>query len=132
MSVFKRQSISQRAVSAALLSDFGPGMHPRISIRGGQFALVDAAGLRYGAPVFLRNTPQGQKVTMLAVIIGANPKKSRVFYAGAYDQDNPGPPDCFSDNGLAPSPAASNPQPYPFSLSASGNSASDTSNLPGK
>ena len=110
MSVFGRQSVQQRAVTAAMLSDLGPGMHPRISIRGGSFALVDAAGMRYGAPVFLRNTPKGQVVTMLGVIIGSNPKKSRVFYGSKYDPDNPGPPDCFSDNGIAPSANASEPQ----------------------
>jgi hypothetical protein len=110
MSVYSRQSVQQRSVTAAMLSDLGPGMHPRISIRGGSFALVDAAGMRYGAPVFLRNTPKGQVVTMLGVIIGSNPKKSRVFYGSKYDPDNPGPPDCFSDNGIAPSANSSDPQ----------------------
>ena len=110
MSVFGRQSTHERAVSAALLSDLGPGMHPRVSIRGGQFALVDAAGMRYGAPVLLQNTAQGQKLVMLAIIVGSNPKKSRVFYADKYDPDSPGPPDCYSDNGLAPSSNSSTPQ----------------------
>lgn len=132
MSVFGRQSVQQRNIAAAILSDMGPGMHPRISIRGGSFALVDAAGMRYQAPVFLRNTPQGQKVTMLGVIIGSNPKKSRVFYASKYDPDNPGPPDCYSDNGLAPSSNASAPQARTCAECEWGKWGSDTSQLTGK
>jgi hypothetical protein len=132
MSVYNRQSVQQRSVTAAMLSDLGPGMHPRISIRGGSFALVDAAGMRYGAPVFLRNTPQGQRVTMLGVIIGSNPKKSRVFYAGPYDPDNPGPPDCFSDNGIAASANASEPQARTCSECEWQKWGSDTSKLTGK
>src|SRR5258708_22395202 len=69
---------------------------------------------------------------MLAVIIGANPKKSRVFYAGAYDPDNPGPPDCFSDNGLAPSTDASNTQAYTCEVCEWGKWGSDPSKLTGK
>src|SRR5215472_10702176 len=109
MSVFGRQSMQHRQVSTAVTSDLGPGMHPRISIQGGQFALLDAGGLRYGAPVILQNTPQGQRVILRAIIIGSNPKKSRVFFDQPFDPANPGPPDCFSDNGLAPSVNATTP-----------------------
>jgi hypothetical protein len=99
----------RRGVSADLTSDLGPGMHPRISIKGGQFHLIDA-GTKYAAPIILKQTPQGQRVVMLAIIVGSNPKKSRIFYDQPYDPDNPGPPDCFSDNGVAPSADASSPQ----------------------
>lgn len=109
-SVFGRNSMQHHGVSAGLLSDMGPGMHPRVSILGGNFRLIDEAGQGYGAPVILRNTTQGQKLSMLAIIIGTNPKRSRIFYERAYDPVNPGPPDCFSDNGVAPSVQASNPQ----------------------
>ena len=132
MSVFGRQSTHERTVSSALLSDLGPGMHPRVSIRGGQFALVDAAGMRYGAPVLLQNTPQGQKLVMLAIIVGSNPKKSRVFYADKYDPDNPGPPDCYSDNGLAPSSNSSTPQARTCAECQWSKWGSDTSVLSGK
>jgi hypothetical protein len=132
MSVFGRKSAQERSISAAILADMGPGMHPRISIRGGSFALVDAAGMRYGAPVFLRNTPKGQVVTMLGVIIGSNPKKSRVFYGSKYDPDNPGPPDCFSDNGLAPSSNSSEPQARTCGECEWSKWGSDRSQLTGK
>lgn len=109
-SVFGRTSMQHHSVSQGLLSDMGPGMHPRVSILGGQFRLVDEAGQKYGAPCVLRNTANGSVLQLLAVIIGSNPKRSRVFFENVYDPDNPGPPDCFSDNGLAPSVNASNPQ----------------------
>jgi hypothetical protein len=132
MGVFGRQSMQDRAISAALLSDLGPGMHPRISIRGGQFALTDAGGQRYGAPVILQSTKEGQKMIMLAIIIGSNAKKSRIFYENAYDPDSPGPPDCYSDNGLAPSANASNPQARTCAECNWSKWGSDTSALTGK
>lgn len=110
MSVFNRQSVATRNIAAAFMSDLGAGMHPRVSISGGQFALRDASGERYGAPVILKNTPQGQKLVMLAIIIGSNPKKSRVYYDRPYDSNDPAPPTCFSDNGVAPSMNAAEPQ----------------------
>jgi hypothetical protein len=133
MSVFARQSMQQRGgVAQQMLSDLGPGMHPRISIRGGSFALLDASGQRYGAPVILQQTPQGQKVAMLAIIIGSNPNRSRVYFEGEYDPDNPGPPDCFSDNGVAPSTAASTPQARTCAECEWGKWGSDRSKLTGK
>lgn len=109
-SVFGRNSMQHHSVSQGLMSDMPAGMHPRVSILGSQFTLLDEGGQHYGAPCILRNTAQGQKMTMLAIIIGSNPKRSRIFYERDYDPVNPGPPDCFSDNGLAPSVDATNPQ----------------------
>jgi hypothetical protein len=133
MSIFNRNSMQERAgVSGAITSDLGPGLHPRISIRGGQFALVDAEGIRHGAPCILINTPQGQKMVMRVIIIGANKKKSRIFFERAYDQNNPGPPDCYSDNGFAPSVHAASPQARTCGECQWSKWGSDTSQLTGK
>lgn len=46
-----------------------------------------------------------------AIIVDALPKVSRVFYAGKYDPDaKPTLPDCWSNLGDKPEPAAGNPQ----------------------
>ena len=58
-----------RNVAAAVAADLGPGMHPRVSIRGGAFHLIDAGGSRYAAPIILMNTPNGQVTTMRVIII---------------------------------------------------------------
>ena len=104
--VFGRNSVQRFNVGQSMLSDAGPGMHPRVSILGSQFTLIDEAGTPYNAPCILRN----QKMALLAIIIGSNPKRSRIFYERDYDPVNPGPPDCYSDNGIAPSVSASDPQ----------------------
>ena len=86
-----------RNVSRAAVADLGPGMHPRISIQGSRFTLIDAGGAK--APWNGFQLP--------VIVIGANPKKSKVYYDGPFDPTNPGPPTCYSDNGVAPSVNAS-------------------------
>ena len=97
MGVFAR---GQRNLSQDAMAALGPGAHPRISIKGNHFALVDAAGTKYPWPMLV----------LPVVIVGANPKVSKIFYDGPYDPDNPIPPACFSDNGIAPSSLAGEPQ----------------------
>lgn len=76
--------------------------HPRISIRGNNFLLINAEGDEYAAPTF--NHPQKRVPMLLAVIVGANPHKSKVYYPEAYGGPGEGvPPLCFSDNGYGPS-----------------------------
>ena len=86
-----------RGVSRDAVADLGPGMHPRISIQGSRFTLIDAGGAK--APWNGFQLP--------VIVIGANPKKSKVYYDGPFDPTNPGPPTCYSDNGVAPSINAS-------------------------
>jgi hypothetical protein len=102
--IFARAGV--RAVSQLARANLGAGWHPRISIEGGGFALVDGSGTRYQAPIVLRqNIP-----TLQVIIVNANEQQSRVFYDGPYDRENPGPPTCYSDNGVGPSRMAQNPQ----------------------
>lgn len=78
------------------------GSWPRISLKGGYFRLQD---------------PQGQEVVVSerhldVVIVAVNPHGlSKIYYGGAYDPAGEGTaPDCYSDNGIAPSVRASKPQ----------------------
>lgn len=100
-SIFSRAGVRQ--IGADIMGGMGAGQHPRISIRGQMFHLVDMAGQRYPAPIQLF----GQVPTLQCIIIGANPVMSKVYFEGDYDPDQGTPPTCFSDNGQAPSRNAS-------------------------
>lgn len=90
-------SLNQDAVKG-----ISTGSWPRISLKGGYFRLQD---------------PQGQEVVVPerhldVVIVAVNPHGlSKIYYAGAYDPAGDGTgPDCYSDNGVAPSARAAKPQ----------------------
>ena len=72
----------------------------RISIKGGVFRLI-ASGKELAAI---------DERYLDVVIVKAASKVSRVFYAGAYNADNPAPPDCWSNDGERPDPTANNRQ----------------------
>lgn len=95
---------------ASVLQDMQAGLTqpqpPRISIRNAMFSLVDAGGTEQILQLF--DQQFGRYIDV--VIIGANSNKSRQYYAGPYDPENSAGPDCFSDNGVAPSSASSSPQ----------------------
>src|SRR5882724_7205377 len=80
-------------VDQAMTSGLGAGMHPRISIKGGRFSLIDAAGTMY----------PWQQLILPVIIIGANPVASKIYYEKDWNEDSSEPPTCFSDNGIAPS-----------------------------
>jgi hypothetical protein len=72
--------------------------HPKISIRAGRYRLVED-GIE---------TPVG--INLDVVIVGANPKVSKIFYAKPYDGSADGVrPDCFSNDGLKPDESVQNP-----------------------
>ncbi len=77
----------------------GGTVHPRISIKSSRFRIIED-----GVEQTL-NT-----LTLSAVIVGANSALSKQYYEGAYDPENTGGPACFSDDGVAPDPAAPSPQ----------------------
>lgn len=85
-----------------VIGNLGTIAQPYISIAGGRFTLIDAAGGHVQVP----------KLEIDAVIIDLNPHKSKVFFGekNTYDPSNPLPPICWSDNGIAPSVGASQPQ----------------------
>jgi hypothetical protein len=76
-------------VASAIVSD-GPSI-PRISIRAGRYRLNEEGV----------ETTVG--VTLDTIIVGANPRVSKVFYAKAFDASAENVrPDCWSNDGLKP------------------------------
>jgi hypothetical protein len=77
----------------------------RISYRASRFRLVNKEGVEI-------DSPENNGVALDIVVVGANPHKSKLYYADAYDPSSKEPvaPTCFSDNGEAPSERAAVPQ----------------------
>jgi hypothetical protein len=85
----------------------GGGLPPHISILGGRFTLVDGAGNRRPLTT----------LHMDCVIVDLNEKMTRMFWGvdeqgqlKGFDAEATAPPACFSDNGVAPSSRALEPQ----------------------
>lgn len=96
-----------RGLAAAASAGLGAARPPHISRRGNRFTLVDGAGNR--KPVALMDPGTGQ-VYIDVVIIDANEHPSRMYFEHGYDENNPDPPACWSDNGTGPSRQAMKPQ----------------------
>lgn len=92
----RQQSGTKSAVAAAIVSD-GPNI-PRISIRAGRYRLVEDGV----------ETTVG--VTLDTIIVGANPRVSKVFYGKAFDATATDiRPDCWSNDGLKPDVSVDKP-----------------------
>lgn len=87
-------------MSETALAVVGMGASPYLSIEGGRFTLVDAAG----------NMKPSQQLYQDVVIIDMNENMSKDYRTDEWDPGNPTPPVCFSDNGVAPSINAAQPQ----------------------
>lgn len=73
---------------------------PRISIKGARFRIVEG-----DTETVLDST------TIDVVIVGANPRLSKTWYAKAWTPDSePQAPDCFSLDGIGPDPQSTQPQ----------------------
>lgn len=72
--------------------------HPRISIRAARFRIIEDS-----VETVL------DTLTLSATIVGAN-KLAKQYYSVKYDPDTPVAPDCWSDSGEVPDPAAENKQ----------------------
>lgn len=72
----------------------------RISIKGGVLRLIVGG----------KEVAQIEERYLDIVMVKAAPKVSRMFYAKAWDNDNPSAPACWSQNGDAPSPDSEAPQ----------------------
>lgn len=81
-----------KATTSSIMSPIVDGFaFPKISIRAGRYRLVEDS----------IETPVG--ITLDVVIVGANPRVSKVFYAKPYDGNAEGVrPDCFSNDGITP------------------------------
>jgi hypothetical protein len=73
---------------------------PRISIKGSRFRIVEG-----DTETVLDST------TLDVVVVGANPRLSKTWYAKAWTPDSePQAPDCFSLDGVSPDDASTSPQ----------------------
>lgn len=79
---------------------------PAISIKDNQFALIDPSGARTPVP-FLKDGP-----AIDVVFVDRNEHVSKLFWGlnRPYNPNEVQPPVCFSDNGVAPSATAREPQ----------------------
>ncbi len=96
-----------KSLADAATAGLGGARPPHISRKGNRFTLVDAAGNT--KPMTLMDQQTGN-VYIDVVIVDVNPNKSKLYYAGSWNDDESAPPDCFSDNGVGPSSMASKPQ----------------------
>ena len=89
------------ALSASLTGGLSSGnSFPRISIKGARFRIVEG-----DTETVLEST------TLDVVIVGANPRLSKTWYAKQWTPDSePQSPDCFSLDGIGPDPESSDPQ----------------------
>jgi hypothetical protein len=100
--------MQRRQLAKIAATAFGrSGLPPHVSILNGRFTLVDAAG----------NSRPLQTLHMDCVIVDLNEKMTRLFWGPpdengqlSYAPDELKPPPCFSDNGVAPSSRALEPQ----------------------
>jgi hypothetical protein len=94
--------MERRSLAKTVATVGGVQLPPHVSIMGNRFTLVDGAGNR--RPL--------QSLSLDCVILDMNEKMSRMYYGDdrAYDPDDPQPPRCFSDNGIAPSTRSAEPQ----------------------
>lgn len=96
------QNLPSRNLAQTAIANVGAGSPPSLSIQGGRFTLIDIAG----------NAVPIQTLHVDVVIIDVNTHVSKIFYGvdKPWDPNNPAPPLCFSDNGIAPSMGAGAPQ----------------------
>ena len=86
------------AILSSVLSGGDAFPYPRISIKAGRFRLIEDGV----------ETPVG--INLSVVIVGANPKVSKVFYAAAYDGNAEGVrPSCLSYDGIKPDASVESP-----------------------
>lgn len=89
------------ALAQSLAGGIGGGeSFPRISIKGSRFRIVEG-----GNETVLDST------TIDVVIVGANPRLSKTWYAKTWTPESePSSPDCFSLSGISPDSASTDPQ----------------------
>jgi hypothetical protein len=103
-----------RPVGEKTLAGLGSDQPPRLSIKDNRFTLIDGAGNSRMVGSMDNGTPQqpGVGLYLDVNIFDANEHISKQYRPKdeGFDADNPTPPACFSDNGLAPSASAQQPQ----------------------
>jgi hypothetical protein len=88
-------------LSQSLMGGIGGGeSFPRISIKGSRFRITEGG-----------NETVLDTLALDVIIVGANPRLSKTFYAKAWTPDSePASPDCFSLDGVGPDAQSTQPQ----------------------
>lgn len=104
----------------SLMGGSGSSSIKRISIRGSVFRMLDGG----------KQIAQNDERAMNIIIVAAAPYNSRSFYTKTFSESSAGLlPDCFSDDGITPSPRSENKQcatckDCPQNIAGSGNGQS--------
>lgn len=100
-----------------LTQNLGVGMPPYVSIKENRFTLIDANGDQEPiTTIFTKEItgnaqdPRNGIPYFDACIVDWNEHPSKIYFNKPYDESDPSPPDCWSDNGVAPSINAASPQ----------------------
>lgn len=96
------QALAARSQGSALLQNVSAGqaVH-QIGIKGSRFRLQNPDGSEDVVP----------NLFLDVIVVDANSNLSKIFYIGKYNPSEEGKaPDCYSDNGVAPSQRAAKPQ----------------------
>ncbi len=91
----------QSALAASISSGLSQGeSFPRLSIKGSRFRIVEG-----------KTETVLEQTKLNVVIVGANPRLSKTFYAKQWDpNDEATGPDCFSLDGIGPDSSVQNPE----------------------
>ena len=133
------QNRQSRGLAARVSQNLGTSAPPYLSILGGKFTLVDAAGNEQMIPTYegdpskcMRGQAAGPYADVM--IIDVNDHVSRIFYDVDFDPNAQSyqPPACFSHNGVGPSKIAAKPQSPTCAACPNAVWGSATSNVSGK
>jgi hypothetical protein len=113
-----------QAVAVEVAAGLGSAQPPHISILGGRFTLVDAAG----------NKKPLDTTYLDCIIIDGQKGRSRTFWGvgAVFEGDSSGPPLCFSDNNIGPSSLSQEPQSSTCAMCPMARFDSDVSKMTGK
>jgi len=105
---FLKNSKAPRLAERTIVN-LGSPTPPYLSIMGNKFTEVDATGQQEPAG---EHDKQSGTFYYDAVVIDTLEAESKIYYEKPFDPNSNSyaPPDCWSDNGIAPSRNASNPQ----------------------
>jgi hypothetical protein len=98
-----------RNLAENTLQHLGTASPPYLSIMGGRFTLVDTVG---DEEAMTTVDPKTGIPYVDCVIIDSGPHESKIYFGQAFDPNaqSYSPPKCWSDNGVAPSMYAGEPQ----------------------
>lgn len=101
------QNRQSKALAETIASNVGSGSPAYVSIMGNRFTLIDAVGDEIAVTTAVNGIPY-----LDCVVIDALEHESKIYYIKPFDpnQQSWSPPDCWSDNGIAPSRNAGAPQ----------------------